>query len=65
NLFSGIGFIAQDEGISIMEGIASFDYTYSFELLQAMFTPMDLLFYAIAIYGGFKFAVVPEVVEEV
>ncbi|MEM1223002.1 MAG: hypothetical protein AAGH40_09585 [Verrucomicrobiota bacterium] len=65
NLFSGIGFIAQDEGISIMEGIAGFDYAYSFELLQAMFIPMDLLFYAIAIYEGFKFSVVPGVVEEV
>lgn len=66
NLFSGIGFIAMDEQIPVMDAIVGFDYSYSFELLSAMFMPIDLLFYGIAIYEGFKFAIYfdPELVQE-
>ncbi len=38
----------------------NFDYTAAPELLSAMFSPMDLLFYGIAVWEGFKFAILPE-----
>lgn len=60
NLYSGIGFIAESEGISYMDAVLNFDYGYSFDVLQAMASPMDLLFYGIAVYEGFKFGIAPE-----
>ena len=58
NLFSGIGFIAQEFDVEFFDALTSFDYSASFELLSEMFSPMDLLFYGIAIYEGFKFGTV-------
>ncbi|MFH1496448.1 MAG: hypothetical protein ABII82_01365 [Verrucomicrobiota bacterium] len=54
NLFSGIGFIAAEEAMPIGEALLNFDYGYSAELLGAMFSPMDLLFYGLALYQAFK-----------
>lgn len=57
NLFSGIGFIAGEEEISFFTALSNFDYTASFALLGAMFSAIDLLFYGIAGYEGFKFSI--------
>lgn len=58
NLFSGIGFIAAEEQIPVGDALLNFDYAYSAELLGAMFSPMDLLFYALALYQAFKLSAV-------
>lgn len=57
NLFSVFGFIAQEEGISFMTVLLNFDYSMTLEVLSLMFSPTDLLFYAIAVYAGYKFSI--------
>ncbi len=59
NLLSGIGFIANEGGVDYLTALSQFDYSASFELLSAMFSPTDLLFYAIAVYEGFKLSTLP------
>ncbi|MGF1453130.1 MAG: hypothetical protein ACFB21_13770 [Opitutales bacterium] len=56
NLFSGIGLIAKAEGIPYLELFANFNWAASGEVLGLMFSPIDLLFYAIALFQGYKLA---------
>jgi len=42
--------------IGFFDALMSFDFSATFDLLGAMFSPIDLLFYGIAIWEGFKFA---------
>lgn len=60
NLFSGIGFIAGEAGLDFISTALQFNYAASFELLGDMFAPMDILFYGIALYEGYKFGLWPE-----
>lgn len=60
NLFSGIGFIAAEQQTGFMEALGAFDWSKSIDLLTAMSSPMDLLFYGIALYEGFKFGRAPD-----
>ncbi|HLQ12892.1 MAG TPA: hypothetical protein VK130_06555 [Steroidobacteraceae bacterium] len=63
NLLSACGFLATDQSVPLMAivGRALTSPSLSIELLQASFSPMDLLFYAIAVYEGFKLARRPNV----
>ena len=56
NLLSILGFIAIELDAGFLETFLNFDYSYTFELLQETASPMDLVFYAIAAYEGYKFA---------
>lgn len=58
NLFSVCGFVAKEESLPFMQVTWNVltQPRLAFTLLQATFTPMDLLFYGIAIYEGYKFA---------
>lgn len=56
NLFSVIGFVAIQENYGILETFLGFDYSYTFEVLQETASPMDLVFYAIAAFEGYKFS---------
>ncbi len=56
NFFSIIGFIAQAEGIGYMDTLLLFDFSTLLPIMQETFSPMDLLFYGIAAYEGFKFS---------
>lgn len=56
NVFSLIGFVAAEEGLSVLETFFLFDYSLVFPLLLETFDPMDLLFYGIAAYAGYKYA---------
>jgi hypothetical protein len=55
NLGSAFGAVAYADDVSFWSILSSFDYSMTFELLAEMFSPMDLLFYGIAVYEGFKF----------
>ncbi len=59
NLFSLVGFLSRDEGISLLETFSAIDYTALPDVMMASFSPMDLLFYGIAIYEGYRFSTVP------
>jgi hypothetical protein len=58
NLLSTCGFIAADRGqpvVSVALKVLG-DPSLAMSLLQATFSGMDLLFYAIAVYEGYKLA---------
>ena len=54
NLLAVCGFVAQQEGMAFLEVLARLDVQLASQLMVASFNPMDLLFYAIAVYEGFK-----------
>ena len=59
NLLTISWFLAQDSGAPFFSTLASLDFGLVTELMRATFAPMDLLFYAIAAYCGFRYAIVP------
>lgn len=56
NFFAQMGFLAQAEGITFLQAIQIFDYSYLTEVITSTFSPVDLLFYGFAIYEGYRFA---------
>ena len=61
NLLSACGFIAADRGqpvVSVALKVLG-DPSLAMSLLQASFNGMDLLFYAIAVYEGYKLSLRP------
>lgn len=56
NFLSVLGFVSEQEGLTYFDTLLYFDYSYSFELLLQAASPMDLVFYGIAGYEGYKFA---------
>lgn len=60
NILSAIAFIAANDGAPFMEALGQFDWSRSIDLLTATSSPMDFVFYAIAVYEGFKFGPVAE-----
>lgn len=54
NFFSIIGFLANSEGLGYLEALLLFDYTQLIPIMTEIFSPIDLLFYAIAAYQGYK-----------
>ena len=59
NLFSQVGFIAHSESLGYFETLSLLDIDTIILLYKETFSPMDVLFYGIAIYEGFKFSVRP------
>jgi hypothetical protein len=60
NVLTGIGSMANEAKIPYADAYLGFDVTAVPELLMAMFSPIDLLFYAIAIQAAYRYAKVPE-----
>ncbi len=56
NVFSLIGFLAQAEGLGYFQTLTLMDYSIIPELMVISFSPIDLIFYGIAIYEGYNFA---------
>jgi hypothetical protein len=56
NLFTLIGFIANDEGLGYIQVLLGIDYSLVPEAIIASFSPIDLLFYGIAVYEGYYFS---------
>jgi len=63
NLLSACGFLAAEQSAPLMTVLDRVltNPSLAVGLLQATFNPMDLLFYAIAVYEGFKLARRPTV----
>ncbi len=55
NLFTQIGLIATQESLSYVEIFSYLDFNTIIAIYKDSFSPMDLLFYGIAMYEGFKF----------
>ncbi len=56
NLFTLVGFIANDEGLGYMQVFLGIDYTLVPQVMMTTFSPIDLLFYGLAIYQGYRFS---------
>ncbi|MBS1506976.1 MAG: hypothetical protein JSS79_10030 [Bacteroidetes bacterium] len=56
NFFSIIGFAAKQESMGIFAILTSLDYSLVPDVMIEAFSPMDLLFYGIAIYEGYRFS---------
>ena len=56
NFLSVIGFIAQFTGLGYFEILLAFDYSYLSEAMGETFSAIDLLFYGIAIYAGYRYS---------
>jgi antitoxin component YwqK of YwqJK toxin-antitoxin module len=57
NLLSQVGFIAAAESLGYFETITLLNFEIIQDIFAEAFSPMDLFFYAIAVYEGFKFSV--------
>jgi len=55
NFFTVISILAGEEGTGFFSMLMNFNYLATPDLMIATFSPMDLLFYGIAVYEGFKF----------
>ncbi|TCK64861.1 hypothetical protein DFQ05_2600 [Winogradskyella wandonensis] len=56
NFLSILGFIANQYELGYLETLLSFDYSMTFAIMSETASPMDLVFYAIAGYEGYKFS---------
>jgi hypothetical protein len=56
NLLSVVGFISKQQHMGLMETLSRLDYSKLPEIFVATFSFMDLVFYAIAVYEGYRFS---------
>ena len=56
NFLSIIGFAANEEKLGYLETLRLIDYSIIPEIMVSTFNPIDVLFYGIAIYEGYKFS---------
>lgn len=54
NLLAVCGMVAQQEDLGLLEILSRLDMQIAQELMTATFSPLDLLFYGIAVYEGYK-----------
>ena len=50
------GYAAKYYEVSFLEVLKMFDYTYTFDVMRDTFSPMDVLFYGLAIYAGYRYS---------
>jgi len=56
NFFASLGFLANIFEIGYLEMLITFNYVMTFELMIETFSIMDIVFYGIAVYEGYKFS---------
>lgn len=59
NLLSVIGFMAKNSSMSIFQALSQVDFARLLSAFPKTFNAMDLVFYAIAVYEGYRFSLVP------
>ncbi len=59
NLFSQVGFIAHAQSLGYIETLSYLDLNTVILIFTESFSPMDVLFYGIAVVEGYKFAFRP------
>lgn len=57
NFLSSLGLLAGELEVSYFEIAARFDYSQTLNLMAATFSPIDLLFYGIAVWEGYRFSI--------
>ncbi len=56
NFFSIVGFISEAEGLGYFDTLSRINFGMVPQLMTETFSVMDLLFYGIAVYEGYKFS---------
>jgi hypothetical protein len=56
NFLTALGYVAKAYEMGFLEVLQQFDYTLTFELMRVTFTAMDVLFYGLAIYAGYRYS---------
>lgn len=56
NILANFGFLAKFNDMSYLDVLLHFKYEMLFELMAETFNVMDLLFYGIAIYAGYRYS---------
>ncbi len=64
NLLNVCIVVSRQENIALFELLSRLNPESVMELMQATFSPIDLLFYGIAVYEGYKFSFRPISAEE-
>jgi hypothetical protein len=59
NLFTVVALISKQQNIPVFELLDKLDGEIIANLMRATFNPMDLVFYAIAVYEGYRFSFRP------
>lgn len=54
NLWTAFGVMADIESTTFLNVLTSFDYSETFQILSTTFDPIDVLFYGLAVWEGFK-----------
>jgi antitoxin component YwqK of YwqJK toxin-antitoxin module len=57
NILSMVGFISQAEGMTVFQALYLIDPMYLIRIFPKSFQAMDVVFYGIAVYEGFRFSV--------
>ncbi len=57
NLFSACGFLSAQGSIPLWDILSRLDFELATKLLTATSSPMDFLFYGIALYAGYRYSV--------
>ena len=60
NFLSYIAFFAVDSGMYIWEILSGFDYSLTLELMDGMFSPIDVIFYILAVCTAFGIGFIRE-----
>ena len=54
NFFSIVGFVAKSEGLGYFDTFSMIDYSMIPSIMMEAFSPLDILFYGLAVYQGYK-----------
>lgn len=60
NLLAVIGLVAIEQNVGFFDALRELSARSAVDVLTGTFAPMDLLFYGIAVYEGFKLSIVKE-----
>jgi hypothetical protein len=56
NFLTALGYVAKAYEMGFLEVLQQFDYSLTFELMKVTFTAMDVLFYGLAVYAGYRYS---------
>ena len=57
NLLTGCVVVSRQLEVGVGDVVARLTPAFTLDLMRAMFSPMDLLFYGLAIYEGYRFSI--------
>jgi len=59
NLLAGVGFVAASQDVAFLDVLVGLSASGAVELLELMSSPIDVLFYGLALHQGYKLAFHP------